>query len=259
MLDADALSSLMDEIRRCFANGAAQVADDLPALLDELRGLSFGPSEPAPKKEIFTADDIPALPVFLEMLRAPFDAVESSGAMGHPWSAAALKRDEVRNASVLRWFLDPRGGHGWSDALLVDLLRRVGCHLPDGFPERPSARCSVSVEESPDGDRASRVDIQIDDADFFLVIEVKIKASEQKEQVKRYGDAAATRTLGRRPWAVVFLTPEGRSPTTAGDRINHVVPVSWGHVAAALRRIARTSSEVPRFLAMSFAAHIATF
>jgi PD-(D/E)XK nuclease superfamily len=139
---------------------------------------------------------------------------------------------------------------------LADLLGRIGRSLPGGFPNRPSANCLLSVEECPDGDRASRVDIQADDPAFYLVIEIKIDASEQPGQVARYCDLAAARAANVRPWAVVFLTIDGRPPATAGDWADRVVAVSWTQVAASLRQTARRAAPVPHFLAASFATHI---
>ncbi len=254
--DADGLNTLMSGLRRCLADNAAQVADGLPALLNMLQKFAFSPGEATQQLGFFEANDVPSLAIFFGALRAPFEAVEASGVMSNPWAAATLRRDEVRNASVLRWFLDPRGGHGCGDTILVNLLERIKRHFSGFFPTNPSQWCSVAVEESPDGDRTNRVDIQIDDPGFYLVIEVKIGAPEQDGQVKRYCDIAVTRAAGVRPWAVVFLTLNGKAPTTAGDQIGHVVPIAWKHVAAALRQTARTASDTTRFLAISFATHI---
>jgi hypothetical protein len=141
---------------------------------------------------------------------------------------------------------------------MADLLLRVAGTLSDGFPERPSTSCSVSVEECPEGDRASRVDIQADDPAFFLVVEVKIDASEQPDQVARYCEIAAARAANTRPWALVFLTVDGRPPTTAGPWADRVVSVSWAQLAGSLRRTARSLAPIPSFLATSFANHISS-
>ncbi len=253
--DLGDLASLMENLQRCFGNEAAPVADGLAALLDALRGILFcGSGGPAPAPRQAPAAD--ALTDLLARMRPPFEAVEASGLLGNPWSAAMLRRDEVRIASVLSWFLNPRGGHGCGDKLMVDMLARIGSRLRGGFPARPSAHCSVLVEECPGGDRANRVDIQIDDPGFFVVVEVKVDAPEQPDQVQRYCDVAASRAAGGRPWSLVFLTISGKAPTTSGDKADHVVPVSWAQVAASLRRETHGATLVPRFLAASFADHI---
>jgi hypothetical protein len=238
---------------------AELIAAELPALLDGLRCCSFTAKEPASPKKLVDAAYVSNLADWLAKLKAPIEAVEVAGIMGNPWSAAGLDRDEVRNASVLAWFLNPQERHGFRDALLVEILEHVGQSRADGFPSRPTRQCRVSPEECPDGDQASRVDIQIDDQGFFLVVEVKIGAPEQPDQLRRYCEAAAARTLGMRPWSVVFLTPDGRPPLTAGDQADRVLPLSWTSVAAAFRRVAHRAAPVPRFLANAFAAHISNF
>lgn len=253
--DSAKITALMDDLRPLLFKAKGRIATDLPFLLDALRQIPF-------IRHSVSTPDQPSIPLltylsnFFAELRAPFEAVTVSGVLCDPWAAAKLRRDEVRNASVLSSFLDPRGGLSRGGALLTELLTQVDSALSSDFPTCSSPSCLVSVERCPDGDSANRVDIQVDDPNFFLVIEVKIDASEQPQQIARYCDVAAKRTAGRRPWAVVFLTVDGRSSVTAGDYDDHVVAISWKQIAAALRRTVRGTSSVPRFLATSFATHI---
>ena len=247
----------MDGMRQCFEGNSPLLADDLRVLFDKLRGLSFCLDAPAHHRIDFAEAEVAGLDDFLGRLRTPFESLEMSGLFANPWEPASLRRDEVRNASVLRWFLDPNGGHGCGDHLLAHVLGRVASDVDACFPAKPSLACTVVVEECPDGDRASRVDIQIDDPTFFLVIEVKIGATEQPRQLERYCDIAAARAGSTRPWAVVFLTTDRRATRTAGNHINKVASMSWSELAAALRRASRDTPPVPEFLATSFASHIA--
>jgi hypothetical protein len=253
--DTGALMALIDKTWPCFAGNPSDWSDDLPLLFSKLRGRSFGLSAPARQKLHFAPTDVVALGGLMASLRDPVELLQASGLFANPWSAASLRRDEVRNASVLRWFLDPVGDHACGDALLRYVLERVRSKLDDRFPVNPSTHCTVSVEECPDGDRACRVDIQIDDAAFFIIVEVKIGATEQPSQLERYCNVAAARAGSTRPWAVIFLTTDSRLPRTAGNHIGKVVLFSWSDLASALRRAARAAPPVPRFLATSFAAH----
>lgn len=161
-------------------------------------------------------------------------AARSAGFLCDPWMVASLKRNEVRNSAVLAWWLDPKGSHGFGDALLRNILHE----LPAGLPACVSNHCSVRVESCPDGDRSNRVDIEIDDLKFFLIIEVKIDAPEGKDQLGRYCQIAQARA-GKRPWAVIFLTPNGRSPAVMHDS---AIPMSWKTVATFLDSTARQRS-----------------
>lgn len=112
-----ALEGWLDELRPFAGERRADPARLLD-LFGALRGIGFGePVKPAPRMG-FGADECTALDRMLGDLQAPLAAGVAAGLFGNPWAAAALRRDEVRNASVLAWFLDPSGGHGCGDALL---------------------------------------------------------------------------------------------------------------------------------------------
>lgn len=251
----ETMERMLADLRGCL-HAPDGFADRLPALLDALRNCRFG--GPEGKGQALRPDPA-SLDAMLLELRGPMAKVEAAG---DPWKASGLRRDEVRNSSVLAWFLDPKGGHGLGDAPLRALLAKVGRKLP--FPDAPSRACVVMVEDCPDGSRASRVDVTIDDPGrFFLGIEVKIDAPEQPEQLERYCRIAEARACDGRPWAVAFLTPTGRKPSTAGEGEN-VVPTSWSDVAAFLRTAAAAvrrdhRKAVAHHLAKSFAAHVSRF
>ena len=255
-----ALAAFMNELGQSVSRknplvSSWQFADELTSMFAALRpvlSVEFD-EEPSTPRQI---PETNAMEAFFSRAREPFEAITASGLLSNPWAVAGLRRDEVRNAAVLGWFLDPRGNHGYGGRILADLLAHVSRMLPGGFPAQASSGCLVSVEECPDGDRANRVDIQIDDPNFFLIMEVKIDAPEQSEQIERYCNIAAARVASGRPWAVVFLTIDGRTSKTAGDYGERVAAVSWGRLAASFRQVARSAASVPRFLATSFANHI---
>ena len=160
-----------------------------------------------------------------------------------PWEVAGLRRDEVRNSAVLAWLLNPRGSHGLDDAAMRGLLEDLKRFNSD-FPESCSRFCRVRVESNPDGDRGNRVDIEIDDANFYVIIEVKIDATEGKMQMERYGDIAM-QLAGRRPWALVFLTPYGGESCEAGKHKDRVLPMSWHQLAFSVAQSVKTSCPDP--------------
>ncbi len=151
-----------------------------------------------------------------------------------PWEVAGLGKDEVRNSAVLGWLLNPKGSHGLGDTALIGLLGELR-GFDSSFPVGCSPLCRVRVESNPDGNRASRIDIEIDDANFYVLIEVKIGACEGKEQLQRYGDISK-KLAGSRPWALVFLTPGGSRSNTAGTHIDHVFPISWRRLAISMKK-----------------------
>jgi len=149
------------------------------------------------------------------------------GAFGcDPWEIAGVDRDEVRNSAVLAWLLNPKGSHGLGDSALSALLARLNLEFRDDFPKTPGNYCFVRTEENPDGDITNRVDIEIDSENVYLLIEVKINAVEGVKQLERYGRLAESAS-GRRPWALLFLTTDGRKSNSAAEYAAEVFNLSW--------------------------------
>lgn len=183
------------------------------------------------KAEKRTHIDSAELAHFFDQLAEPLQAVQHRALSFDPWEVAGLGRKEVRNTAVLAWLLDPEGTHGFGRRplqALLEAIREVRADIPADYHQF----CRVQVETNPAGDNTNRVDIEIDADNFFLLVEVKIDAGEQQEQLARYCRDARLRAMSRR-WAVVFLTPQGRQPTSIGDgfRPEDVPCFSWRHLA----------------------------
>lgn len=175
---------------------------------------------------------------WLASLDQPIDQAKQSGRGFNPWKIANIKRDEVRNSAILAWLLNPNGNHGLGKLALDALLRGI----PElGLSEalNTSNWCFVRTESNPDGDCSNRVDIEIDAENFYLLIEVKIDASEGVDQLSRYGALCEQRAASRPSsylWAILFLTPKRSTPKTAGNYAHKIHSVSWLQVAQWLSR-----------------------
>ncbi|HHX4812401.1 TPA: PD-(D/E)XK nuclease family protein [Yersinia enterocolitica] len=172
---------------------------------------------------------------FFSQLSEPLKAVQHRSLSFDPWEIAGLGRKEVRNTGVLAWLLDPSGSHGFGRLPLQAFLQSIRDCGREDIPKDFNRYCRVRVETNPTGDNTNRVDIEIDADNFFLLIEVKIDAGEQKEQISHYCSDARQRAV-QRPWVVVFLTPHGGKPLTSGLEFNaeDVPCLSWWHLAAAM-------------------------
>jgi len=139
-------------------------------------------------------------------------------------------------------------------------------NLSNVFPFEPDASCIVRTEANPDGDFSNRVDIEIDSKSFYLIIEVKINAPERDNQIEDYGKIAELQA-GQRPWAILFLTPKGKPPKTAGHyNQGKILPISWRELAAAIQqnrplnlddRSYGNQAIMTRYLVKHFLTHIA--
>lgn len=217
-------------------NRLAGFVDQMNELLQQRRERA----RPAAAREPLS---IPALQSLFDALPEPLAVARNSGYLCDPWAVASLKRDEVRNSSVLAWYLNPRGSHGFGGALLQRMLGRLTHILPG--PRTITRRCCVQVETHPDGDSENRIDIQLDDEGFLIIVEVKIGAPESVEQLQRYAAraqvTAARRRLGN-AWALVSLTP--RISSTAVDKklSDKLIRLTWHAVADDLDACIRNQS-----------------
>jgi hypothetical protein len=165
-------------------------------------------------------------------------------------------RDEVRNTAVLAWLLDPAGDHGLGDVLLGALMEHVH-RTQKQIPAAPSGRVNVVREARLNDDGSNRVDIELRSSSpggaFYLLIEAKIGAPEGVGQIARYAEAAML-AAGGLPWAIVYLTTDGRtSRTVTGPAGSRVFPLSWRELARILlRSLDRMAHTNPAFQGFSF-------
>lgn len=171
------------------------------------------------------------------------------------WAVAGLKRDEVRNAAVLAWFLNPRGSHGYGPEILRRFLARAAEMAP-GWPvvsgDLASAR--VCTEERPLGSDRDRVDIAIDGDDFCFFVEVKIDAPEGQNQLNRYLETLSGKASALRKQHIGVIYLSSRPASTSGERIS---VLTWRHVATVLLEIPEVG--IAGSLARQYAQHIRAF
>lgn len=181
--------------------------------------------------------DVSQLAEFFSLLAEPLSAIKHPSLQFDPWKIAGLQRKEVTNTAVLTWLLDPSGSHGFGKIPLQVLLRIIRSKNRHDIPADFNRFCRIQTETNPAGDDTNRVDIEIEADNFFLLIEVKIDAAEQEQQIARYCSDAKIRASNR-PWAVVFLTPQGRRPLTGNPELTlESVPcLSWRQLAAEMER-----------------------
>lgn len=225
-----------DEIR-----GAPETSGLSARLAEFFRRYGACRRPPAAARAPRATIDAAALAAWLADLEQPLLAARLGAFDFDPWAVADLGRDELRNTRVLSWLLNPRGNHGLGNAGLSALLAAVNRHFQsksnDDAWTDPGRFCRVRTEINPNGEIDDRVDIEIDAEKFYLIVEVKIDAPEQPGQLERYGLQAEVRAAGR-AWAVIFLTPGGFPPTTAGKYAGsaRIVPLSWKSLALVMKR-----------------------
>jgi hypothetical protein len=177
------------------------------------------------------------LTTILASLSEPLRRSRANGDFLQIWSVAGLKRNELQNAAVLAWLIDPKGSHGYGSKILSGFLLAAAEQAPS-WPLHGAdlSRVTVHTEERPLGSDRDRVDIAIDGPDFVLFVEVKIDAPPGPLQLQRYTEAANDKARAwRKTYAqVIYLSPRRPPP----DLPPGIVVLTW-------RRVARALSGVP--------------
>ncbi len=183
---------------------------------------------------------------FISSFQISIENVQTTGLLANVWEVAGLKRNEVRIAGVLSWFLDSCESHGQKHKLCASLLDFISQNIRNEtniismaqFPVSQNlcsilgqARYRAVTEICPLGERENRVDIEINGECILLFIEVKIDAQQGESQLARYHNIAQIKSQGR-PWGVIYLTPYGDLPENARE-LHNTICISWRNVSDA--------------------------
>ena len=137
------------------------------------------------------------------------------------WEAVNIARSELKHCSFLRWLLDPRGSHYQGDLFLRRFIESFSESFPREIPKDELSSCKVKSEDFYHG--VGRVDISITGRSFIIVIEAKIDAGEQEQQMARYEQLKSQ--YSHKNVVIVFLTKDGRDPTSGKSHL--CIPIKW--------------------------------
>jgi PD-(D/E)XK nuclease superfamily len=190
-----------------------------------------------------------------------FQVSRSRGEGLNPWAVAGLRHYEVRNVGVLASLWDPQLCGDEAIKFLNSFLSRIPT-LDNDLRERVGSckRYWVRTEDrSIAGEQSRRADVTIEGDEFFLIVEVKIYASESGEG--QYQDCvdAAERWSGThgKPAAFILLALSNSMPK---GYLGHYA--TWADVAAAARTRLPRSKAVYTYhshLLENFVRHISNF
>jgi hypothetical protein len=201
--------------------------------------------------------NLTSLETALQKIREPLERQRASGRSLNVWSAAGLKRDEVRNTAVLAELLRHERLGDTARAFLAAILSRARSRVSE-FPEiATNGSYRVNTEVCPLGNRETRVDLVIETGHHLVGVEVKIDAIERAGQLADYAHILWEKAAldGKTP-GLIFLSP--RPPALTTQDAAHL---TWLDIQQAARMVAREhrSSGYASWLLTSFADHIMSF
>lgn len=177
-----------------------------------------------------------------EVLDKEYESNRRTASMFNIFELLAVREDEATHSTLLADFLDPRGSHGQGPFFLNSFLHFCEGRV-SGFPpilEREATRGDFVYVKPEFHSGYGRPDILAfcRTPAFALIIENKINAGDQHQQVERYwGLLERDFTFARAQRALLYLTRSGRPPKTSDEIPTHVrySCISYGHIAEWLR------------------------
>lgn len=163
-----------------------------------------------------------------------------------------IRPDENRLSDVLALLLDPRGAHGQGDLFLRLLIDKLNTGLSAKHTKHAWVQREAPTRRIVNNRR--RMDVLVDAGDL-VVIENKVNAAEQPEQVKDYLEHLQHCIQGRSANStLIYLTPNGRLPDSIKreDEAREVAANklrcwSYGKHLRAWLVECRSQCEAPRF------------
>lgn len=162
------------------------------------------------------------------------------------FSALNLGSDEVRlHSRLLATLLNPNADHGLGDVFLKSFLGTID------LPENYITHCKGQLVERYVGEvtqtDGGRIDIILEDGNHAIIIENKIYASDQPNQLLRYYNYGK-KEFGENNFKLVYLTLYGCEPSeiSLGGEIFNVAQLSYGQdVLNLLEEFAQSQSPKP--------------
>ena len=162
------------------------------------------------------------------------------------FSALNMCSDEMRlHSRLLATLLNPKASHGLGNEFLKLFLIALG------LPEDYIIHCKEQIVERPIGEvtgtTGGRIDIILEDRGHAIIIENKIYASDQPNQLLRYHNYGV-KTFGENNFKLVYLTLYGSepSPDSLGGEDFEFIKLSYAQdILKLLKKLVKTKPQKP--------------
>lgn len=162
------------------------------------------------------------------------------------FSALNMCSDEVRlHSRLLATLLNPKANHGLGNEFLKLFLIALG------LPEDYITHCKEQIVERPIGEvtetTGGRIDIILEDREHAVIIENKIYAGDQPNQLLRYHNYGV-KTFGKNNFKLVYLTLYGSDPSASslgGAHFNFIKLSYAQDILKLLEKLVKTQPQKP--------------
>ena len=162
------------------------------------------------------------------------------------FSALNMCSDEVRlHSRLLATLLNPKANHGLGNEFLKLFLIALG------LPEDYITHCKEQIVERTIGEvtetTGGRIDIILEDREHAVIIENKIYAGDQPNQLLRYHNYGV-KTFGKNNFKLVYLTLYGSDPSASslgGAHFNFIKLSYAQDILKLLEKLVKTQPQKP--------------
>ena len=139
-------------------------------------------------------------------------AAKATGKNFNVFSVLNVKRKEVSHSAFLKDLLDPKGMHSQGTVFLEHFLNLEPLRLADSFGYGKLDDFQVRTEAATNANDG-RMDILLKKDDAYIIIENKIDAEDQTDQLSRYYRNAKKRGFEGEQIKLIYLTLDGKPPS----------------------------------------------
>ena len=147
---------------------------------------------------------------------------------------------EVTHSKIIAGFLNPKGSHGQGDLFLRLFLQTIE-NKDEIYTDASNAKVYTEYGKGVDG----RLDIFIENGSHGIIIENKVYAGDQPEQLKRYNDFAKEK-YGEGSYMIYYLTLYGHEASEdSADGVDYKCISYSKHIISWLQRCICESATMP--------------
>ena len=160
---------------------------------------------------------------YLDYRNTEIELQRTQGVFFNLFQVLGIETKETRHSAFLAELLNPRGSHGQQDRFLRLFIQQLPC-LREIQWNTQNAYARIE-EVIPDNNNYGRMDIVIHCGDDAIIIENKIYAGDQEEQLYRYNEYGKSHIKGKT--ILIYLTLEGGEASKSSTNEQLVANVNY--------------------------------